>query len=50
MCQNAVALQQMTNILGMAMTAKCVRYMLDPTHVARASAKRKPAKGKRASA
>lgn len=30
MYQNAVANQQKTNILGMAMTAKCVRYMLDP--------------------
>lgn len=26
---NAVANQQKTNLLGMAMTAKCVRYMLD---------------------
>jgi hypothetical protein len=29
MYHNAVANQQKTNILGMAMTAKCVRYMLD---------------------
>jgi hypothetical protein len=28
---NAVANQQKTNLLGMAMTAKCVRYMLDPS-------------------
>ncbi|HEY2070338.1 MAG TPA: RebB family R body protein [Rhizomicrobium sp.] len=27
---NAVSNQQKTNLLGMAMTAKCVRYMLDP--------------------
>jgi len=27
---NAVANQQKTNMLGMAMTAKCVRHMLDP--------------------
>jgi len=26
---NAVAHQQKTNLLGMAMTAKCVRHMLD---------------------
>ena len=31
MYHNAVANQQKTNILGMAMTAKCVRYMLDDT-------------------
>jgi hypothetical protein len=30
MYYNAVANQQKTNLLGMAMTAKCVRYMLDP--------------------
>jgi hypothetical protein len=30
MYYNAVAHQQKTNLLGMAMTAKCVRYMLDP--------------------
>ena len=30
MYHNAVAHQQKTNLLGMAMTAKCVRYMLDP--------------------
>lgn len=30
MMQNAVAMQQKANILGMAMTAKCVRYLLDP--------------------
>lgn len=30
MYHNAVANQQKTNLLGMAMTAKCVRYMLDP--------------------
>lgn len=30
MYQNAVANQQKTNLLGMAMTAKCVRYMLNP--------------------
>jgi hypothetical protein len=29
MYHNAVANQQKTNLLGMAMTAKCVRYMLD---------------------
>lgn len=29
MYYNAVAHQQKTNLLGMAMTAKCVRYMLD---------------------
>ena len=29
MYYNAVANQQKTNMLGMAMTAKCVRYMLD---------------------
>lgn len=29
MYHNAVAHQQKTNLLGMAMTAKCVRYMLD---------------------
>lgn len=31
MYHNAVAHQQKTNLLGMAMTAKCVRYMLDPS-------------------
>ncbi|HEY2068059.1 MAG TPA: RebB family R body protein [Rhizomicrobium sp.] len=30
MFANSVANQQQTNVLGMAMTAKCVRYMLDP--------------------
>lgn len=30
MYHNAVSNQQKTNLLGMAMTAKCVRYMLDP--------------------
>jgi killing trait domain-containing protein len=30
MYHNAVANQQKTNLLGMAMTAKCVRYMMDP--------------------
>ncbi|HTQ13431.1 MAG TPA: RebB family R body protein [Rhizomicrobium sp.] len=30
MYHNAVAHQQKTNLLGMAMTAKCVRYMMDP--------------------
>jgi hypothetical protein len=30
MYHNAVANQQKTNLLGMAMTARCVRYMLDP--------------------
>jgi hypothetical protein len=30
MYHNAVANQQKTNLLGMAMTAKCVRTMLDP--------------------
>ena len=30
MYYNAVDHQQKTNLLGMAMTAKCVRYMLDP--------------------
>ena len=30
MYHNAVAQQQKTNLLGMAMAAKCVRYMLDP--------------------
>lgn len=30
MYYNAVAHQQKANMLGMAMTAKCVRYMLDP--------------------
>ncbi|MGH6873278.1 MAG: RebB family R body protein [Rhizomicrobium sp.] len=30
MYHNAVANQQKTNMLGMAMTAKCVRYMMDP--------------------
>ena len=30
MYHNAVSNQQKTNVLGMAMTAKCVRYMLDP--------------------
>lgn len=30
MYYNAVAHQQKANLLGMAMTAKCVRYMLDP--------------------
>jgi hypothetical protein len=30
MYHNAVSHQQKTNLLGMAMTAKCVRYMLDP--------------------
>jgi hypothetical protein len=30
MYYNAVANQQKTNVLGMAMTAKCVRYMLEP--------------------
>ncbi|HEY1632854.1 MAG TPA: RebB family R body protein [Rhizomicrobium sp.] len=30
MYHNAVAHQQRTNLLGMAMTAKCVRYMMDP--------------------
>jgi len=30
MYYNAVAHQQKSNMLGMAMTAKCVRYMLDP--------------------
>jgi hypothetical protein len=29
MYHNAVACQHRTNLLGMAMTAKCVRYMLD---------------------
>jgi hypothetical protein len=29
MYHNAVAHQQKTNLLGMAMTAKCVRYMMD---------------------
>ncbi len=42
MYHNAVANQQMTNILGMAMTAKAVRYMMDPVHAsAPARAKRK---------
>ncbi len=42
MYQNAVANQQMTNVLGMAMTAKAVRYMMDPAHAsAPAHAKRK---------
>lgn len=31
MYYNAVAHQQKANMLGMAMTAKCVRYMLDPS-------------------
>jgi Killing trait len=31
MYHNAVSHQQKTNLLGMAMTAKCVRYMLDPS-------------------
>jgi len=30
MYHNAVSNQQKTNLLSMAMTAKCVRYMLDP--------------------
>lgn len=30
MYYNAVAHQQKANMLGMAMTAKCVRYMMDP--------------------
>jgi hypothetical protein len=30
MYHNAVANQQKTTLLGMAMTAKCVRYMMDP--------------------
>lgn len=30
MYHNAVSQQQKTNLLGMAMTAKCIRYMLDP--------------------
>jgi hypothetical protein len=30
MYHNAVANQQKTNLLGMAMTAKCVRYMMEP--------------------
>lgn len=30
MYYNAVANQQKANMLGMAMTAKCVRYMMDP--------------------
>ncbi len=32
MYHQAVADQQKTNLLGMAMTARCVRYMLDPQH------------------
>jgi hypothetical protein len=33
MYHNAVANQQKTNLLGMAMTAKCIRYMMDPNPV-----------------
>ncbi len=34
MYHNAVSQQQKTNLLGMAMTAKCVGYMLDPNAAA----------------
>ncbi|HEX4295149.1 MAG TPA: RebB family R body protein [Rhizomicrobium sp.] len=37
MYHNAVANQQKTNLLGMAMTAKCIRYMLDPPKAASAA-------------
>jgi hypothetical protein len=50
MYAHAVQQQQMTNLLGMAVTAKCVRYMLEgPGHDAsgEASAKRSTKRTKR---
>lgn len=47
MYAHAVQQQQMTNILGMAMTAKCVRYMLEANHEPGDFAGKKSAKKKR---